>query len=104
MRKDIARRYSEAVLFQFLASLGDGDPKHLRSAYVLWVATAIFGAVVVVSISVAFEVRRRRRARMAKLATQKRPRPIKDAWEEAGRRAEPIRMDEPPPETLEDDR
>jgi hypothetical protein len=72
----------------------------LRSAFWMWAALAAAGTILVLTIGAAVAVRRSRR----RGAARRRPaKAIPDAWQEAGRRAEPIRLDEPPPDVLPDD-
>lgn len=78
-----------------------GPGEKLRSVFWMWAALAASGTILVVTIGVAVAVRRARRRSGA--PRPRRTRIIPDAWQEAGRRVEPIRLDEPPPDVLPDD-
>jgi hypothetical protein len=66
-----------------------------RSAVGLWIAFALLGLLVVGSVWVLLS---RQRKTLTHREHRPRAREIKDAWAEAGRRAEPATIDEDPPE------
>jgi hypothetical protein len=88
-------------MLAWLAEILEPGPRKLRLYYWLWAITAMLGFALILALSVAVARRHARRTTAAR-ARRKRGRPIPDAWAEAGRRVEPIRMDEPPPEVLPD--
>lgn len=77
----------------------DGEPRKLRSAFGLLAVFAVLAVLLVVLLMLMMANRRARRL-VGGAPRRKRRRPIADAWVEAGRRVEPIRMDEPEPPTL----
>ncbi len=80
--------------------IAQGHPtkRHLTSAYGLWWITVAIGIVLLLAV-IGIMATRRGRQRANAGTPRKRRRPIPDAWAEAGRRVEPIRMDEPEPPT-----
>jgi hypothetical protein len=88
----------------WLADALEPEPKKtlLRSAYWLWVGTATVGVLFIVLLTAALVARRSRRIATGSPGRRRKGRPIPDAWAEAGRRVEPIRMDEPPPDVIDD--
>ena len=86
-----------------LAALVEAEPKKglLRSAFGLWAITSVVAAVLILVLAVTIANRRARRATGGS-GRKRRRRAIPDAWAEAGRRVEPIRMDEPEPPTAEE--
>lgn len=72
-----------------------GKPSAVRKAWWLWVGLFLLGVVLV--LIVAAIGKRRRRAIEASIRPD-RPRAIKDAWAEAGKRAEPL-----PEEDIDDE-
>jgi hypothetical protein len=89
----------------WLAEAIEPEPRRslLRSAFALWAATAAVGVMFVVLLAAVLSARRaRRRVAAGQRPRRRRGRPIPDAWAEAGRRAVPIRMDEPPPEVIDE--
>ena len=88
----------------WLAEVLEPEPRKLRSAFGLWAIVAAVGLVLILTLSVLVSVRRSKRLRGGVKARRRRGKPIPNAWEEAGRRVMPIRMDEPPPEVLPEDR
>lgn len=89
---------------QWLADMVEPEPKRelVRSAFWLWTMVAAGGAVLVLTTWAVVATRRARRH--TGVRKPRRGKRIPDAWVEAGRRIEPIRMDEPPPEVLPEDR
>lgn len=86
-----------ATIAQTLSAYQAADAQSaLRQWWWLWIALVLLG-LVLIRVVAAFGKRRRNAARFGP-AARKRPR-IKDAWEEAGRRIEPIQGDEPPSES-----
>jgi hypothetical protein len=78
----------------------DSTPKKdlLRKAFGMWQWSAAVGLVLIIGLWLLLLARRTRR-RTQREPVRRRRRPIPDAWAEAGRRVEPIRMDEPEPPT-----
>lgn len=87
----------------WLANMVDeADPgEKLKSAFWMWAVLAAVGTILVLTLGAAVAVRRARRRNS--VPRDRRGRAIPDAWQEAGRRVEPIRLDEPPPDVLPDD-
>lgn len=74
----------------------------LQSLFWMWASLAAVGVVLVLTMAAALAIRRARLKRGAN--GPRRSKKIPDAWAEAGRRVEPIRMDEPPPDVLPENR
>jgi hypothetical protein len=70
------------------------QPDLLRSALAMWLVLALIGFIVVVVMAILISGRHRRRLRAAARKRVSRS-VVQDAWAEAGRRAEPMEMDEP---------
>jgi hypothetical protein len=87
-------------VINWLLAIIDTQPKKdlLRTAFGLWRVTSAIGAVLIIGLFLLLAARRARR-RAAGGQPWRRRRAIPDAWAEAGRRVEPIRMDEPEPPT-----
>lgn len=79
----------------------EGRSGLLKSAFWMWVVLAAAGTVLLLTIGAVVAVRRARRRGSS--PRRRRRRVIPDAWQEAGRRVEPIRLDEPAPDVLPDD-
>jgi len=88
----------------WLAEVLEPEPKKtlLRSAFGLWASFAVVGGLFIVLLATVLAMRRARRNAMRNRPRRRRGRPIPDAWAEAGRRVEPIRMDEPPPDVIDE--
>jgi hypothetical protein len=91
-------------MMMWLAEIIEPEPKKalVRSAWWLWVALTTLGVLLVVMTGMVLAARRARRMASANKPRRRRGRPIPDAWAEAGRRVMPIRMDEPPPDVMEE--
>ena len=89
----------------WLADALEPEPRRslIRSAFGLWAITAGLGALLLVVLLGMLAARRARRRAGGTKVRRRRGKPIPDAWTEAGRRAMPIGLDEPPPEVLPDD-
>ena len=86
-----------------LATLLETEPKKsLFRAFGMWVTVSAVGVILFFILVGTLANRRIRRARALNPRAKRRRRTIPDAWAEAGRRAEPIRMDEPEPPTAEE--
>lgn len=73
---------------------GPSKPELFSSAAWLWLGFAILAILLVAG---GWVIISRQRRTLLGLRTKRPARPIKDAWAEAGRRAEPVTIDEEPP-------
>ena len=91
-------------MIALLAAFLDAEPKPslLRSAFGLWAILAALAIILLIILAAIMATRRARRTRSTTPGGKRRRRAIPDAWSEAGRRIEPIRLDEPEPPTLEE--
>jgi len=87
-------------LINLLVAIIESEPKRnlLKRAFGLWQFTTAVGVVLLIGMFLLLAARRARR-RAPGGQPRRRRRAIPDAWAEAGRRVEPIRMDEPEPPT-----
>ena len=88
-----------AILAQTPADRGD----QARSALILWILFAAGGIVFVGAVWAILSSLRKRREARARDA-RKRPKPIKDAWDESARRLEVEPPDDPEDDDLRVDR
>jgi flagellar biosynthesis/type III secretory pathway M-ring protein FliF/YscJ len=76
-----------------LAAILEADKQSaLRHFWWLWIGLFVLGVLL---IRIVAAMSRRRRRGLQTDHSEKPPRAIKDAWQEAGRRAEPIPEDDP---------
>jgi hypothetical protein len=74
-----------------------GQPSAVRRAFWLWAIVAVAGIVLIRVVAWSASRWRRERTRAMKGARRRHP-PLKDAWAEAGKRAETPQPDELEPE------
>lgn len=74
---------------------GPSKPELFSSAAWLWLG---FTLLAVLLVAGGWTIMSRQRRQLMEERRKRPSRPIKDAWTEAGRRAEPITIDEDPPE------